>query len=218
MEAMRSTAIPASVIRRMTKYLTALPGLCAVGRGWVSSQDLAGTLGLTSSTVRQDLSYLDFQGVSRRGYRTDGLMKVLSDVLGSDKAWNMIVVGAGNLGRALALHEEFARRGFNIRGVFDSDAKKIGKRIGRLTVQSVCDIPGVMRSSPIDIGVVAVPAAAAQSTADILIACRVRGLLNLTQTHIVAPQRVPVVDARIVANLQELAHAISTMRRSAHTA
>jgi redox-sensing transcriptional repressor len=125
----------------------------------------------------------------------------------------MVVVGAGNLGRALALHDEFQRRGFNICGIFDCDARKIGKKIGRLTIQNVRAIPTVVRNNRIDVGVIAVPAAIAQSVADILIASRIRGLLNMAQTHVVSPRHVPVVDVRIVASLQELAHSISRMRR-----
>lgn len=206
--------LPPSVIRRLTKYLTHIQVLQTQGVEWVSSQELATNLGLTSSTVRQDLSHVDFSGISRRGYEIGGLCAVLSKVLGADTVWNMIVVGGGNLGRALALHEEFSRRGFNICAIFDNDEKKVGKKIGRLTVQHTHALPSVIRTSKIDVAVIAVPAAAAQGVTDILIASRVRGILNMAQTHIVTPHRVPVVDVRIVASLQELAHAINRRQKS----
>jgi redox-sensing transcriptional repressor len=202
--------IPPSVIRRLTKYLAEVQRLRQMGREWVSSQDLAEQLGLTSSTVRQDLTHLDFNGVSKRGYQTEGLQKVLARVLGADSVWKMVVVGAGNLGRALVQHEEFHRRGFEICGIFDNDAKMIGRKVGRLTVLGMRELPTLVGDLKVDLGVIAVPPAAAQGVADLLIASGVRGLLNMALTHIVAPARVCVTDARIVASLLELTHAVQS--------
>ena len=200
--------IPQSVVKRLTKYLTYVQGLRAAGVDWVSSQDIADALGVTSSTVRQDLSHIDFYGISKRGYETCGFHKILAKVLGADVGWNMIVVGAGNLGKALALHEEFSERGYCICGIFDNDPRKTGKRVGHLTVQHIRDMPRAIRDGRIDVGLIAVPAPAAQSVADLLIISRIRGILNMASTHIVAPKHVVVVDARIVASLFELSHAI----------
>lgn len=204
----KQAGIPPSVIRRLTRYLTELQRLREEGQEWVSSQELAETLGLTSSTVRQDLTHLDFQGVSKRGYRTEGLQRVLARVLGADSVWRMVVVGAGNLGRALAQHEEFMRRGFEIVGIFDNDARVIGKKVGRLNVQGVRELPQVVGAQQVDLGVIAVPPAVAQRVADLLIVSGIRGLLNMSLAHIVVPDRVCVTDARIVASLLELTHAV----------
>jgi len=168
---------------------------------------------MTSSTVRQDLSHVDFRGISKRGYATDGLQRVLATLLGMDTTWKMVVVGAGNLGRALVLHEDFTRRGFIIAGVFDSDRKKIGKRIGRHTIRGMKELPTYLGQKPADIGIIAVPAAGAQGVADQLIASGVRGLLNMAPTHLVAPRDVPVREVRIVASVMELSHAIRTATR-----
>jgi redox-sensing transcriptional repressor len=204
--------MPSSVVHRMTKYLAHLQVLLARGVEWVSSQELAESLGLTSSTVRQDLSHLDFSGISKKGYAVDGLRKELERIMGADKVWNTVVVGAGNLGSALALHEDFARHGFALRGVFDADPKKVGRRFGACVVQPMDELPVIIGEKHVDIGIIAVPASAAQRVADILIASGIRGLLNLTLTHVIAPQRVAVVDARVVASLQELAHSIKSGR------
>lgn len=182
------------------------------GVEWVSSQDVADALGMTSSTVRQDLSHIDFHGISKRGYETRGFHKVLAKVLGADTVWNMIVVGAGNLGKALALHEEFPRRGYNICGIFDNDPRKMGRKVGRFAVQDIRDMPRFISNGKIDVGIVAVPASAAQSVADMLIIARIRGILNMTLTHVVAPKHIVVIDSRIVANLFELSHAITAAR------
>jgi redox-sensing transcriptional repressor len=202
--------IPPSVIRRLTKYLTEVQRLRLTGREWVSSQELAEALDLTSSTVRQDLTHLDFHGVSKRGYQTEGLQRVLARVMGADSVWKMVVVGAGNLGRALALHEEFHRRGFEICGIFDNDVRIIGKKVGRLNILGIRELPKVVGELKIDLGVIAVPPVAAQAVADLLIASGVRGLLNMALAHIVAPTRVCVTDARIVASLLELTHAVQS--------
>jgi redox-sensing transcriptional repressor len=200
--------IPLSVVRRLPKYLTQAQRLCQAGVEWVSSKDLAEALGLTSSTVRQDLSHIDFRGISKRGYSTAGLEASLAQTLGADHEVCCVVVGAGNLGRALALHEEFLRQGFKICGIFDNSPALIGKRVGRLVVQPVQELPGVVCGQDVDIGIVAVPHVSAQQVADHLILAGVRGLLNLTTAHIVVPRKVAIVDARILANLRELAYAV----------
>ena len=203
-------SIPPSVVRRLTKYLAHVQSLCQDGVEWVSSLELADALGLTSSTVRQDLSHLEFSGTSKRGYETCGLEKVLRGTLGADTEWRLVVVGAGNLGRALALHQEFARRGFTISGIFDANERLVGHRLGPLVVRSLRDLPQVVTQERVEIGVIAVPAQAAQSVADLLIATGVKGLLNLAHRHIMAPKRAAVIDVRIMASLLELAHAIKS--------
>ena len=204
--------ISPSAVRRLTKYLSCVQALHDRGVEWVSSQELADQLGVTSSTVRQDLTHVEFSGLSRRGYQTCGLLSVLSRMLGADSVWTMAVAGAGNLGRALVLHQEFARRGFRICLVFDSDPKKIGRKIGSLTVRDIRSLPSALRGRRADIGVIAVPASAAQKVADLFVVGGVRGVLNLTHAHILAPGRVAVAEVRIVASLQELAHAIQCQR------
>jgi redox-sensing transcriptional repressor len=201
-------AIPASVIRRFPKYLAHVQAVREVGEVWVSSQALALALGLTSSTVRQDLSHLDYSGVSKRGYKVEELEKILVKVLGLEVSRNMVIVGAGNIGRALALHGDFHRKGFTIRGIFDSDPSLQGSRVGGLTVQSMDALKGAVAGEKIDIGVIAVPASAAQDVADALAKAGVKGLLNLAGTHVRAGEGVAVVDVRLVASLQELAYAI----------
>jgi redox-sensing transcriptional repressor len=167
-------------------------------------------LGLTSSTVRQDLSYIDYQGVSKRGYATAGLETSLAQTLGADHTISCVVVGAGNLGRALALHDEFARQGFMIRAIFDNNAAIIGRKIGKLVVQGMDELSGVICGQDVDIGIITVPPAAAQQVADRLILAGVRGLLNFTTAHILVPRKVAIVDARILASLRELAYAVKT--------
>jgi redox-sensing transcriptional repressor len=203
-----SLKIPVSVVRRLPRYLTQAQHLRQEGVEWVSSLSLAETLGLTSSTVRQDLSHIDFQGVSKRGYSTAGLEAALARTLGVDRDITCVLVGAGNLGRALALHDEFGRQGFKIVGVFDSAPAVVGKKVGRFTVQGMTDLAVVVREQKVEIGIISVPHEAAQPVADQLIAVGVRGLLNLTTAHLLVPVEASVVDARVLASLRELAYGV----------
>jgi redox-sensing transcriptional repressor len=206
-----NSTIPPLAVKRMTEYLARARELCRNNEEWVSSSGLAETLGLTSSTVRQDLSHVEISGTSKRGYSTEGLVQVLTSALGVDQQWRSIVVGVGNLGRALAQHREFERQGFNICGVFDSDHDKVGTLVGELTVCSMTDLKAYVSVHEVKIGILAVPASAAQVVADQLAAAGIKGLLNLTITHISTPRDVVVVDARVAASLLELSYAIKAL-------
>ena len=172
----KTKRMPPAVIRRLTRYLTQVQDMRGDGLEWVSSQELAANLGLTSSTVRQDLSHLDFSGISKKGYQTEGLESVLAVTLGADMSWRVVVVGAGNLGRAIALHEEFSRRDFNICGVFDADSAKVGSKIGDIDVLGMDRLCETVSACDVDMGIIAVPAAAAQGVADRLVMAGVHGL------------------------------------------
>lgn len=200
--------IPRSVIGRFPQYLWETQELRDEGQEWVSSQALADALGFTSSTVRQDLSHLDFSGVAKRGYEAAKLQQVLSEFLGLDAGRRAVIMGAGNLGRALAQHNAFARQGFVIRAIFDNNPKLVGRKIGQLVVQDARDLEAAVRSEKIDIGMIAVPAQAAQAVADSLVAAGVRGILNLAPTNIRVPKPAVVRNARISAGLMELSGAM----------
>jgi redox-sensing transcriptional repressor len=200
--------IPHMVVQRYTKYLSMVQEFQADGAEWISSAELADGLGLTSSTVRQDLSYIDFYGVSKKGYEISGLCRILESILGADAKWKVVVAGAGNIGRALALHQEFARKGFVIMGLYDSDKSKIGKKTGGLVIQNIADMPGFISSEKIDIGIIAVPATVAQHVADLMVVAGIKGILNLAVTHLTLPRYVGVVDFRVMSSLLELTHLI----------
>lgn len=204
--------IPASVVRRFPRYYAHVQRRRRDGAEWVSSQDLAEALGLTSSTVRQDLSHVDFSGISKRGYSTAGLEQVLAHVLGADQELRVVIVGAGNIGRALALHGEFSGKGFRIVGIFDNSPRLVGRAVGALTVQHMKELASAVKDRRADIGIIAVPAESAQAVADQLVLSNIRGLLNLAHVHLLVPRRVSVVDTRIVASLQELSYAIRANR------
>lgn len=206
--------IPLSVIRRLPKYLSIAKQLRLEGVEWVSSDALADALDLTPSTVRQDVSHIEFQGISKRGYSTAGLETVLTHTLGADQESVCVVIGAGNLGRALATHEEFARQGFKICEVFDSNPSVVGEKVGRFVIRDMSELPAIVGGQKVAIGIVAVPHDAAQAVADRLIKAGIRGILNLTTAHITVPAGVASVDARIIASLRELAYVLKVNERN----
>lgn len=201
--------IPQPVIRRLPKYLVHIQELHEEGVEWASSQDIADALGLTSSTVRQDLSHMDLKGISKKGYETAQLEAVLRQILGADMIHRVVIVGAGHLGRALAEHGAFAERGFDICGLFDRDQTLFGRRYGHAEVLDIERLPEKAQEVRIDIGILAVPSQAAQEVTDMLVAAGVKAILNLAYKHIRTPPDVRVVDARIMESLQELAYALA---------
>ena len=210
----KSNGIPVPVVRRLTKYLAHLQQVKTGGGGWVSSQQLAKALNLTAATVRRDFTHIDFAGRTQRGYEIEGLEKTLLHVLGLDAGCNAVIVGAGNLGRALALHQDFRKHAFRICAVFDSDPKLVGEKVGSLTVRSMGELADVVQQEDIHIGIMAVPAAAARVVAFELITAGVRGLLNLACEHLNVPHDVTIVDARMVESIQELLCLIKMRERT----
>jgi redox-sensing transcriptional repressor len=208
----KTASIPSPVVQRLTKYLVHVRHRRRNGEEWVASHQIAEALALTSSTVRQDLSHLAFSGTSKRGYETEVLEQVLIKELGADRVTNAAIVGAGNLGRALAQHGGFEKEGFHICAVFDSDPKVIGRKIGKMTVMAMGELSRAIRSEKIAVVMVAVPESSAQEVADTLVASGVTGVLNLTSAHIRVPDKVSVVDARIISSLQELLHMMKATR------
>lgn len=209
-----SQPIPHPVIRRLPKYLVHVQELREEGVDWASSQQIADALGLTSSTVRQDLSHIDLAGISKKGYETVQLEGVLRQILGADVLHRVVIMGAGNLGRALAEHGAFSERGFEIVALFDTDPNLVGKTYGSAKVLPAEKLTEVTTELDIDIGIIAVPGSAAQLVADALVRLGVRAILNLAYKHIRVPEQVHLVDARIMESLQELAYALGKNRRA----
>lgn len=206
----RQNRLPEPVLRRLPRYLIDVQELQASGATWVSSVELGTALGLTSSTVRQDLSHLDLEGVSKRGYEIEKLMRALTRALGTDKKYRVVVIGAGFLGSAIALHGDLTRNGFKVSALMDVDPEIIGTRVGKLLIRSMNALPQVVREEQIDIAIIAVPASEAQRVADELIATGITALLNLALVQLKVPDDVLVVDERIVVSLQELAYLLRT--------
>ena len=185
--------IPEVVIERLPVYARALAALQARGLEVVSSQDLGDQLGVTPAQIRKDLSYFGRFGKQGRGYNVHRLMEELQQILGLNRTWTMVLVGVGQLGRAIIQYGGFAPQGFHVVEAFDASPEQVGERIGSLTVRDVAELPDVLRAVHVDIGIVAVPATHAQEVIDILVAAGIRAILNYAP---IAPQIPPGVHIR----------------------
>ena len=207
------TTVPIPVLRRLSHYLHHVRTQLDLDQEWISSLALADALDVTSSTVRQDLSCLNVSGIAKRGYRVNDLVGSILNLLGRDETTNMVIVGAGNLGRALALHDEFPRQGFAVRALFDADPKLVGENVGNLNIRGLDSLPTVVRDERVEIGVIAVPSKPAQDVADLLVSVGVKGILNMSVAHVRTPPEVPVVAARLYSNLSLLSYALKARKK-----
>jgi len=183
------THIPDATVARLPIYLRCLA--MRAGTGICSSKDLAQTAGVNAAQVRKDLSFLDAHGIRGVGYDIDELRTQVRKALGLTHEFPVVIIGAGDLGRALANYGGFAEWGFSIAAILDVDARKIGSRIGDSVVESMDDIEQVVAERKIEIGIIATPAGQAQDAAERLTAVGVRSILNF------APTVLSVEDAEI---------------------
>ncbi len=198
--------IPPVVIDRLPLYARALAGLEATGREVVSSQDLGYQLNVTPAQIRKDLSYFGRFGKQGRGYNVRRLLEELRSILGLNRQWRMTLVGTGRLGRAILGYEGFGPQGFRIVETFDSDPVWIGKEINGLTIKNTADLEKVLRETPVDVGIVAVPAETAQSVIDRLVACGVQAILNYAPIAAHVPPSVHIKRIDPVLALQGMTY------------
>jgi redox-sensing transcriptional repressor len=185
--------IPEVVIERLPVYARALAALQARGLEVVSSQDLGDQLGVTPAQIRKDLSYFGRFGKQGRGYNVNRLMDELRSILGLDRQWRMVLIGVGALGRAILHYGGFAPQGFHVIDAFDASPEQIGEEVGALRVRDIAELPDVLRTTRIDIGIVAVPAQHAQEVIETLVAGGIKAILNYAP---IAPQVPPGVHVR----------------------
>lgn len=196
--------VPDIVISRLPWYLQTLNQLAASGLSTVSSGVLAERLGTTAAQIRKDLSYFGGFGKQGTGYPIHHLIKALEKILNLDRIWPAAVIGAGGLGRALAHYQGFASRGFEIVKLYDIDPALIGMRVGSVTVQHVDRMPAEVRESKIKIGILTVPASAAQKMADQLVEAGIAAILNYAPTTLSLPDAVHVQNIDPALQLQRM--------------
>ena len=197
-------AIPDVVVSRLPVYLRTLRGMAAEGLEITSSTELAGRLGLSSAQIRKDLSYFGEFGKQGLGYNIIFLIEQLRRILRVDRIWDVVLVGAGDLGSALAHYHGFQDRGFIIRMVFDSDPAKIGSELSKFTVRNMAGLVEEVRTANIRVAMLAVPATAAQKVADQLAQAGVRAILNYTPTILNLPKGVHIQSIDPSIHLQRM--------------
>ncbi|MCG3140641.1 MAG: Redox-sensing transcriptional repressor Rex [Anaerolineae bacterium] len=198
--------VPTIVIGRLPLYLRALTQLAVEGRRVTSSQELSEKLGFSSAQIRKDLSYFGEFGKQGTGYEIEFLENALREILQVDRVWNMALVGAGDLGHALANYDGFELRGFRITAIFDSAPAKIGAMLGNWRVLPMDTLRETVRAQKIYLAIIAVPAAAAQAVADELVQGGVRAILNYAPTTLSVPPQIKVFHIDPVAGLQSMTY------------
>ncbi len=198
--------IPDIVIGRLPIYLRALTQLVQQGHEITSSHELGQRLGISSAQIRKDLSHFGEFGKQGTGYHISHLQAQLKQILQVNREWPVIVVGAGDLGRAIAHYGGFVERGFRVVAIFDNDPEKIGTGTSDLKVRSTAEMPEFIRQRNIKIATVAIPASHAQEVADTLVEAGVRAILNYAPTTLSVPDDVHVQYIDPVTNLQRMTY------------
>jgi redox-sensing transcriptional repressor len=189
----------------LSLYLRRLENLHRDGAAKVSSRLLGEALGVSDAQVRKDLAYLGNLGHPGIGYAAPELIAAIRRALGIDRAWPTVLVGVGNLARALLRYQGFLERGFRFVALFDADPAKIGQTIERLEVHSLEAMPAVLAQTRAELGVLTVPSEAAQSVAQALAAAGIRGVLNFTPQVLRLPAEISVVSVDLTVQLEQLA-------------
>jgi redox-sensing transcriptional repressor len=198
--------IPDIVIGRLPIYLRALTQLVQQGQEITSSHELGQRLGISSAQIRKDLSHFGEFGKQGTGYQISHLQAQLKQILQVDREWPMVVVGAGDLGRAIAHYGGFVERGFRVVAIFDNDPAKIGTGQGNMKVIEGARMKSVIRELNVKIAMIAVPANHAQEVADELVEAGVRALLNYAPYNLSVPEGVRVQYIDPVTLLQRMTY------------
>jgi len=205
---MAKRTIPDIVVGRLPVYLRALSFLIAEGRQITSSQELGDRLGISSAQIRKDLSHFGEFGKQGTGYDINFLYDQLRQILKVNRMWDVVLVGAGNLGKAIADYNGFKGKGFVIRAIFDNDPDKVGKPMGidRIKVQPVSELAGVIREHSITVGIIATPAEEAQAVARTMIEAGIKSILNYAPITLTVPSNVRVQYIDPVVGLQRMTY------------
>ncbi len=202
--------VPHPAVRRLSLYLRQLDLFRSIGLQTVSSKQLGESLGLTDAQVRKDLAYFGTFGHPGVGYRVDDLIARVRRILGTDRSWNVALIGAGNLGRALLAYHGFESRGFIIAAVLDADAGKVGTTLGPHRVRPMDQLEATLAELDIRIAILAVPAEPAQSLADRLVAAGIRGLLSFAPIQLNVPPGVAISAVDLAVQLEQLSFVVSS--------
>ncbi len=203
---MTQRRIPDATVARLPLYLRALVELAGQGTHTVSSRDLARAAGVNPAQLRKDLSFLGSHGTRGVGYAVEELLEHISNVLGLSRDWRVVLVGVGNLGRALASYGGFAERGFQLAALVDVDPNTVGLEVAGQVVEPLEELPEIVRREDITIAVVAVPPEAAQEVVDRLVAAGVTAILNFAPACLAVPSHVRVRRVDLSTEMQILAY------------
>ena len=203
---MSQNQVPELVVGRLPVYLRMLEFMRREGKPITSSQELAERLGFSSAQIRKDLTYFGEFGKQGTGYYIDFLLKQLREILHVDRLWDVVLVGVGDLGRALVHYQGFVPQGFQLVAIFDSAPKKVDSQVGGLRVQDMADLPLYIRDKNIRVAILAVPAEAAPSVAAVLVKSGIHAILNYAPITLNMLAKVKVYNIDPVIGLQSMAY------------
>ena len=191
----RNTRVSTAVIRRLPRYYRQLSELQRKGVIRISSSALGKSMGLTASQIRQDLFCFGGFGQQGYGYKVDGLKEQIGEILGINRGHTIVVLGAGNLGRALIENFKFFNNGFQLLAAFDVQEKTVGSQIAEVPVYHADTLEDFLRQNPVSVGVLTVPKSAALEMGERLVAAGVHGIWNFTNCEIAFPGEGVVVES-----------------------
>jgi len=203
---MNADKIPDIIIGRLPIYLRALQRMADRGMKTTSSQELGDHVGISAAQIRKDISQFGEFGKQGTGYSIAYLLDKLREILKVDRIWDVALVGAGDIGHALARYQGFTNRGFQITMVFDNDKTKIGQKIGDFTIQDTATMVEKIKSAGIKIAMLTVPASAAQEVADKLVQAGVKAILNYAPISLNVPNGVKVQHIDPATHLQRMTY------------
>lgn len=206
---MAKEKISNAVISRLPVYYRCLCGLEKLGYTRISSHQLGGKLGFTASQIRQDINCFGGFGQQGYGYNVSGLRMRVGEILGLGKDYRMVVLGAGNIGRAISHYEAFPNMGFCVEAVFDIDPGLIGQSVNGHKVQPMAQLPKFLETHEIEMGVIAVPDVAAQSVCDALVQGGVQAIWNFAPIDLTVPEGVVLKSVHLQDALLVLSYFMS---------
>ena len=208
---MKEKNVSPVVIKRLPRYYRYLGELLSKGVLRISSKDLSTLMGVTASQIRQDLNCFGGFGQQGYGYNVELLHTEMGAILGLDRGYKTIIVGAGNLGKALAKHSNFRKRGFNLIGIFDSNNDLVGKEINGLEVEHSDAMEGFIRANRPDIAILALPKSAVEHEANRLVKLGVKGIWNFSYGELHLPEGVAVENVHLSDSLMTLSYKIKEL-------
>jgi len=203
---MNAHKIPDIIIGRLPIYLRALQRLSEKGILTTSSQELGEIIGISAAQIRKDISQFGEFGKQGTGYSIPFLIERLRDILKVDRVWEVVIVGMGDIGHALARYNGFANRGFHISMVFDNDPTKIGQKVGEYEIFDTATLMDRIKQNKIKIAMLTVPAASAQEMTDQLVKAGIKAILNYAPTSLNVPRGVHVQYTDPVTHLQRMTY------------
>lgn len=203
---MNAEKIPDIIITRLPLYLRALQRMEDKGVKTTSSQELGERIGISAAQIRKDISQFGEFGKQGTGYSIPYLLDKLREILKVDRLWDVIIVGAGDMGHALARYQGFSNRGFNVVMIFDNDKSKVGQKIGNLTIEDTANLVEKVKSSDIKIAMLTIPAQVAQDTTDKLVEAGIKAILSYAPISLSVPNDVKVQYIDPATHLQRMTY------------